>query len=71
MLALPPQDDPQSVYNAWQPAAQRQENVQPELQSEADLKKDAERRQKESEQYADNIQEKSPDVLVGTQRTRS
>lgn len=45
------------MHNARQPATDRQQNIQPEMQAEADLKEHTERRQDEGEQNADNVQQ--------------
>jgi len=50
------EDHPERVHDARQPAAQRKQDVQPEMQAEPDLKEHAERRQDEGEQNADDIQ---------------
>ena len=60
------QDHPQSMHDAGQPAHQRQQNIQPEVQPKSDLQENAEWRQQEGEKYADNVQSPSPMLLFRT-----
>jgi len=44
------------MHDAGKPAAEGEQDVQPEMQAEPDLEEHAERRQEEGEQNADDIQ---------------
>lgn len=48
-------NDPDGVHEAWNIAQQRQQDVQPEMKSEADLKKDPDRRQDHREDHPENV----------------
>lgn len=51
------------MHDARQPAAEREQDVQPEMQAKPDLQEYAERRKKEGEQDADDIQVMSPGLM--------
>src|SRR5690606_22170924 len=53
---LAPRDDPHGVNDARNVAEQRQQAVEPEMQAEADLEEDAERRQQDGQDDADDVQ---------------
>src|SRR5512135_3520356 len=48
-------DDPDRMDNAGDVAQQRQQDVDPELQPQTDLKEDAERRQQDGQKNTDDI----------------
>jgi hypothetical protein len=48
------------MHDAGQPSEQRQQYVEPEMQSQAYLEKHAERRQQESEKNSNDIQALRP-----------
>jgi len=50
------QDDPQRVHDTRKKAAQGEEDVQPEVEAEADLEEHAQRRQEEGKKDADDVQ---------------
>ena len=49
------QDDPDGVNDAGNITAQRQKNIQPELQPEADLEKDANGRQDDGDEDTNDV----------------
>ena len=57
------QDHPQGVHDAGQPAEEREEDVQPEVQPEAHLQEDAKRRQEEGKKNANDVQDEPPEVV--------
>lgn len=52
---LLPQNHPDGVNNAGNIAAQRQENVKPELQAEPDLKKHADGREDDGDENTNDV----------------
>lgn len=51
----PPQDHPDRVDNAGNITAQRQENIQPEMQAKPDLKKHADGRKDDGDQDTNDV----------------
>lgn len=61
---LSPNDDPDRVDDARQVAEERQQNVQPEVQSDAHLEENADRRQEDCEKNANDVHGNSDWVCV-------
>ena len=57
-------DDPDRMNDAGNVAAQRQQNVQPEMQAKTDLKKNTDRRQENGKENTDNVQDPGPYTAI-------
>lgn len=53
-------DDPNGVNDAGNVTAEGEQDIQPEMQTETDLKENADRRQEYGDENADNVQDPSP-----------
>jgi hypothetical protein len=54
-IVLPPKNDPKGMDDAGDVAEKGQQNIQPELKAKAHLQKNADRRQKDGKENADNV----------------
>ncbi len=54
-MRLPPEDDPDGVDDARDVAEQREQDVEPELQADADLQEHAQGRQEDGQQDTEDV----------------